>query len=190
VSVHTVGNLLGPDGARERLRELQERIEAFFPPEPAPTSEPATFASTLSGAINGLAPADPSTMQITGVNQYGDLAAAAAQKYGLDPNIFKNLISTESSWNPNSVSNKGAVGLTQLMPDTAAGLGVNNPYDPSQNLDGGARYLRQMLDMFGGDYTKALAAYNAGPAAVQKANGIPPYQETIAYVKKILGGSR
>jgi soluble lytic murein transglycosylase-like protein len=119
-----------------------------------------------------------------------DMASSAAQKYGVDPGVFKQLVQVESGWNPSAVSNKGAVGLTQLMPDTATGLGVNNPYDPGQSLEGGAKYLRQMLDKFGGDYTKALAAYNAGPGAVEKANGIPPYQETIAYVKKILGGVR
>ncbi len=184
------GHLLGPQGALERLRQLQERIEIFAPSTPAPTLGPATFGEALTGAIGGHAPMDPNGLEITGITQFGDLAAAAAQKYGLDENIFKNLVATESNWNPGSVSKKGAIGLTQLMPDTAAGLGVSNPYDPVQNLDGGARYLKQMLDQFGGDYSKALAAYNAGPGAVQRANGVPQYHETLSYVRKILGGGR
>jgi soluble lytic murein transglycosylase-like protein len=81
------------------------------------------------------------------------------------------------------------MGLTQLMPATAASLGVTDPYDPVQSLDGGARYLRQMLDRFGGDPAKALAAYNAGPGAVARFGGVPPYQETQNYVRNILGGA-
>lgn len=110
-----------------------------------------------------------------------------AAKYGLDPKIFANLVRRESGGNQGARSPVGAIGLTQLMPATARSLGVN-PYDPRQNLEGGAKYLRQQLDRFGGDYTKALAAYNAGPGAVQKYGGVPPFAETQAYVKAILGG--
>lgn len=172
--------LLGPRGAMQRLQELQDRINDL---SPRPAGAPS-FGSVLSGAIGANAPLDPTSGQLSPM---ADMASTAAQKYGLDPNVFKQLVQVESGWNPAAVSDRGAVGLTQLMPGTAAGLGVADPYDPAQSLEGGAKYLRQMLDKFGGDYTKALAAYNAGPGAVEKANGVPPYQETIAYVRKILG---
>ena len=172
--------LLGPQGAIQRLEELQSRIQSYQPP-----SAPVSFASTLSGC---LAPADPSQFAIQGAADLKSMAVDAAQKNGVDPAVFQSLIHTESGWNPNAQSNKGAQGLAQLMPSTAASLGVTNPLDPAQSLQGGAKYLKQMLDMFGNDYTKAVAAYNAGPGAVQRANGIPPYQETMSYVRKVLGG--
>lgn len=119
---------------------------------------------------------------------YRQVAIEKAQKYGIDPNVFLNLINAESSWNPNARSAAGAIGLGQLMPDTARSLGVD-PHDPIQNLDGAARYLAQQYKTFGNDYSLALAAYNAGPGNVRKYGGIPPFQETRAYVNKILGGS-
>ncbi len=109
-----------------------------------------------------------------------------AQKYGVDSNLVLALANAESGYRTDAVSPVGAVGVMQLMPDTARGLGVEDSFDPKQNIDGGVRYLKQMLSMFGGDTTKALAAYNAGPGAVQKYGGIPPYAETQAYVRNIL----
>ena len=110
---------------------------------------------------------------------------AAAAKYHLDPALLRGLIRAESNFDPNAGSPAGAQGLCQLMPGTAASLGVTNIHDPAQNIDGGARYLRQQLDAFGGDVTKALAAYNAGPGAVQRYGGVPPYAETQAYVRRV-----
>ena len=95
-------------------------------------------------------------------------------------------MSQESGFDPNARSGAGAVGLTQLMPGTAASLGVTNPLDPAQSLQGGAKYLRQQLDRFGGDEKLALAAYNAGPGAVAKFGGVPPYAETQNYVNSVL----
>ena len=116
---------------------------------------------------------------------YQDMARAAAQKHQIPEDLFLRLVRHESGFRPAAKSTKGAVGLAQLMPDTARGLGVN-PHDPRQNLEGGARYLKQQYRRFG-DWRLALAAYNAGPEAVERYRGIPPYAETQNYVKSILG---
>ena len=116
---------------------------------------------------------------------YNPMAEAAARKYGIPVDLFNRLVQQESNWNPKAKSHKGAIGLAQLMPFTARKLGVN-PHDPRQNLEGGARYLKQQYNKFR-SWRLALAAYNAGPGAVKKYNGIPPYKETKNYVKKIMG---
>jgi soluble lytic murein transglycosylase-like protein len=117
--------------------------------------------------------------------EYLEVAKAAARKHGVPEDLFLRLVQQESGWNPVAVSTKGATGLAQLMPGTAEKLGVDIA-DPEENLDGGARYLRMMFDKFG-TWELALAAYNAGPGAVEQHNGIPPYAETENYVKAILG---
>ncbi len=116
---------------------------------------------------------------------YLNTAKAAARKHGIPEDLFLRLVQQESGFNPRARSNKGAIGLAQLMPQTARALKVN-PNDPNQNLEGGARYLKQMYRKFG-SWRLALAAYNAGPGAVEKHNGVPPYKETQNYVRKILG---
>lgn len=115
-----------------------------------------------------------------------DTAIAAAQKYGIPPELYLALVKQESGFNAGAISPAGAIGPAQLMPGTAAGLGVN-PYDPIENLYGGARYLDQQYDTFG-QWPLALAAYNAGPGNVRKHGGIPPFAETQNYVKSIMGG--
>lgn len=117
--------------------------------------------------------------------QYLEAAKAAARRHNVPEDLFLRLVQQESGWNAQAVSHKGATGLAQLMPGTAARLGVDAT-DPNENLDGGARYLRMMYDRFG-SWRLALAAYNAGPVAVEKHGGIPPYDETQNYVKVILG---
>lgn len=116
---------------------------------------------------------------------YLQVAKAAAQRHGVPEDLFLRLVQQESGWYAGARSHKGAIGLAQLMPETAAKLRVN-PHDPKENLDGGARYLRMMYDRYG-NWRLALAAYNAGPGAVDKYGGVPPYSETKTYVRKIWG---
>ncbi len=114
-----------------------------------------------------------------------EMLEAAADKYNVDPNLVKAIATAESDWDQNAVSNVGAIGVMQLMPETAAGLGVD-PYDERENIEGGAKYIRQMLDTFDGNVRKAVAAYNAGPGAVKRYGGVPPYSETQNYVGRVL----
>lgn len=119
----------------------------------------------------------------------GDLEPMIARHsdaQNLDPRLVRALIQAESGYNVKAVSNKGAIGLMQLMPDTASELNIRNPYDPDQNIRGGTMYLRQMLDHFAGKVELAIAAYNAGPGAVEKHRGIPPFAETRDYVRRVL----
>lgn len=110
----------------------------------------------------------------------------ASAKYGVDSKLIKALVQQESGFNPNAKSKAGALGLMQLMPSTAKGLGVTDPMNPKQNIEGGVKYFKSMLDRFHGNTILALAAYNAGPNAVSKYDGVPPYKETQNYVKSIL----
>ena len=139
--------------------------EEYVPPAPAPA--PATPTPAAQPA--------PSPVQ---------LADAAADKYGLPRRLVRSVISRESDFQPQAVSPKGAIGLMQLMPATAEALGAD-PRDPAQNVDAGTRYLRDLLEKYDGGLWHALAAYNAGPGAVDKYQGVPPYRETIDYVGRI-----
>jgi soluble lytic murein transglycosylase-like protein len=140
---------------------------------------------TMIGTAGATATAATGATGSGGDGPYKAEIDAAAAKYGLDPALLRGLIRQESNFDPNAGSPAGAQGLCQLMPGTAAALGCTNVHDPAQNIDAGARYLRQQLDAFGGDVAKALAAYNAGPGAVQRYGGVPPYAETQNYVRQV-----
>ncbi len=162
-------------------------IEHFEgPPDAPPSTALPASASRLSSAPKpagydaGRAfPARPKTDLTQVVNEISG-------KYRLDPDLVNSVIKAESEFNPHAISPKGAQGLMQLMPGTASQLGVPNAFDPHANVDGGTKYLRELLERYNFDLVKALAAYNAGPQRVERFGGVPPYYETRAYVAKIV----
>jgi soluble lytic murein transglycosylase-like protein len=168
-----------------RVTELEGMIAAANGASAAP-SYSTSFDAQLSQVQAGTSLTATSASLGSGDTPYSDLIDAAAAKYGIDAAVLRGLIRQESGFNPGAGSPAGAQGLTQLMPATAASLGVADVHDPAQSIDGGAHYLRMQLDRFDGDYTKALAAYNAGPGAVQRYGGVPPYAETRNYVTNVL----
>jgi soluble lytic murein transglycosylase-like protein len=131
--------------------------------------------------------AGSSPWPVAGDVPYASMIQEAARRAGVEPALVAAVAHAESNFNARANSPAGAKGLMQLMNGTARGLGVTNPFDPEQNLAGGARFLAGLLKQFRGDHALALAAYNAGPGAVQRYGGIPPYQETQRYVPKVLG---
>ncbi|HEV3334065.1 MAG TPA: lytic transglycosylase domain-containing protein [Bryobacteraceae bacterium] len=162
------------DGAKARLFngggsiELDaSQVRAFEVEEDAP--RPAAI------------PDDPSAPPALSPEQ---LADGAAERYGLPPQLVRSVMKVESGFAPQAVSPKGAIGLMQLMPATAQSLGAD-PHDPAANVDAGVRYLRELLEKYNGGLRHALAAYNAGPAAVEKYQGIPPYRETMNYIRRV-----
>ena len=150
------------------------QIQAFEPDEARPTASPAQAAVTAPAPQPQASP--------------GELADAAADKYGLPRKLVRSLMSAESGSNPQAVSRKGAIGLMQLMPGTAQDLGVD-PHDPAQNVDAGVRHLRDLLVKYNFGLWHALAAYNAGEGAVEKYKGVPPYRETLDYIQRITRNS-
>lgn len=149
------------------------------------TPQTATSANSTA-ADAGVTSAPTSTSATAPSGSLASIINTTAEKYNLPPSLLSAVIQQESGFNPNAVSSAGAQGLMQLMPSTAQSLGVSNAFDPAQNVDAGASYLRQLLNQFGGSVPLALAAYNAGPGAVSKYQGVPPYAETQNYVQSIL----
>jgi soluble lytic murein transglycosylase-like protein len=168
---------------QQRIAEIRHRIRAIDPAAEQPEQPGVGFAGVMAYALEDDA-APPAGRPAP--EAYESMIAEAAARYQLRPALLRALIQAESHYNPRAVSPRGAMGLTQLMPSTAAGLGVVDPFDPRQNILGGARYLREQLDRFHGDEPLALAAYNAGPGAVQRYQAIPPYPETQQYVTRVL----
>lgn len=125
-------------------------------------------------------------MAVEYIDKYGSIIEEASNMYNVEPSLIKAVIKAESAFNPRAVSHKGAQGLMQLMPATADLMRVNDPFDPTDNIYGGTKYLRGLLDRFGHNMELAVAAYNAGPEAVARNNGIPPYQETQTFVRRVI----
>jgi len=168
------------------VEEIQRRVEQI---RGTTNPQPITFQSALDSAtvLPVGFPADsppPPSFQLR--RDWEPLVGPIAQRYGVDTELVLRVIQAESGGNPNAVSPKGAIGLMQLMPETARSLGVSDPFDPIQNIEGGVRYLRHMIDQFG-DVRLALAAYNAGPGNVRRYGGIPPFPETQRYIERVLG---
>lgn len=189
-SISEIPGAIGVEAAKAgAIAGATERAKAPFDMKVLPGVGPGGAPVYMSGAEwagrQGLSGQLPPPVANGELQQF---AMNEAMKLGIDPRIAMNLFKAESNWNPSAVSPKGAIGVGQLMPGTARELGVD-PTDPRQNIMGSLRYLRQQLDAFGGDYTKALAAYNAGPGAVQKAGGVPNFPETQNYVAKVQGGA-
>ena len=172
------GSVPGMDFAKTLRQEIKEQtaIKEAAATKPSAPVEKAKAADKVYSANASLPLADESL---------SSLITNAAKKYQVDPKLVSAVAEVESGGRQEATSAAGAVGVMQLMPDTAASLGVN-PYDKRENVEGGAKYLKEMLDLFGGDVKKAVAAYNAGPAAVKNYGGVPPYKETQNYVNKVL----
>jgi soluble lytic murein transglycosylase-like protein len=174
------------------ITAAQSRIaEITGAPPPSAPGPAVPFNALLAQALQPQAAAapdaNPDAPAPVPPEQIDQLVNQNAQIWQVDPALIKSVIANESSFNANATSPVGAQGLMQLMPETAASLGVRNPYDPAQNVAGGTRYLRSLLDRFNGDTRLAVAAYNAGPGAVEKYGDVPPYSETQNYVQNVLG---
>ena len=173
--VHTMllaGTFFVPHAAK-----LTPKTKTSAAPTVASTPAPLVIPPSFDVAVTTTFRLPPSA--------FDHLIAAASAKYTLDAALIRAVINAESAFDPLAVSSAGAMGLMQLMPTLAAELGVTDPFDPRQNIFAGSRYLKQLLDSYDGDISLALASYNAGPGAVERYNGVPPYPETQHYVKTI-----
>ncbi len=170
----------------QRVQEIETRVRELRgeTTQPATSRFDAAFVAPVGFPAGGT---PPPGMQIRPRSrEWEPLVAPIAARYNLDTELILRVIEAESGGDPRAVSPKGAMGLMQLMPGTARALGVSDPFDPTQNIEGGVRYLSHLLQRFG-DLRLALAAYNAGPGNVQRYGGVPPFPETERYIVKILG---
>lgn len=169
--------ITGLDIALRRMGQIERQFSAI-----TGENSKADFKQVLNQKISN----ENTISTASKDNNYQNLIQKASAKYGVDQSLIQSVIQTESNFNEKAVSKVGAQGLMQLMPATAKSLGVENAFDPQQNIEGGVKYLSQLLGKYNGNKELALAAYNAGPKAVEKYGGVPPYKETQQYVKKIL----
>lgn len=194
------------NNVKKRIKEIEDQFNIKqFSPESVTFSQVLNKQINNTGKINASAayrkqaanaaqntvPANNSAGSTASMHnlppqQIEEIIQKTAAKYGIDPKLLSAVAETESNYRPDAVSSAGAIGVMQLMPDTASALGVSDPYDAQQNIEGGAKYLKELLNDFGGDVREAVAAYNAGPQAVKKYQGVPPYAETQNYVSHVL----
>ncbi len=174
---------VGIEAATQRIQEIEQRIASFD--QNQTNSVDQNSSKNVFGQILNDKMQTGSKTSSASMKAIENMIASESEKVGIDPNLVKAVVKAESGFNPNAVSKVGAEGLMQLMPSTAQTLGVNTPFDPLENIDGGSRYLKSLLNKYH-SVPKAVAAYNAGPGAVDTYGGVPPYQETQNYVQQVL----